>query len=48
MTEEIPEKIALTLLNALIWCGPAIKENDRDAAWHWVDSRRGNVEEMGG
>ena len=46
-TEEIPEDVAMPLLRALTWCGNQITEEQRERAWQWVDSRRGNVEEMG-
>lgn len=46
--EEIPEDIAIPLLRALTWCGNQITDEEREEAWRWVDSRRGNVEEMGG
>lgn len=50
MTNEIPEPIALVLLQALtqypnFW--PNNMEN-WEAAWSWVEQKRGNVEEMGG
>jgi hypothetical protein len=47
VTEEIPETIAVPLMRALIFCGDQITDEQREAAWAWVDSRRGNVEEMG-
>lgn len=46
--EEIPEEVAIPLLRALTWCGNQITNEERELAWAWVDSRRGNVEEMGG
>lgn len=45
--EEIPEDIAVTLLRALVFCGGQVTEEQANNAWDWVDSRRGNVEEMG-
>lgn len=45
--EEIPESVAIPLLRALTWCGEQITQEQREWAWEWVDSRRGNVEEMG-
>ena len=44
----IPDDISLTLLRAMVWCGPQISDEQRNAAWAWVEDHTAQREEMGG
>jgi hypothetical protein len=44
----IPAAVADTLLRALTWSGDQITQEEREAAWAWVDARNERQEDMGG
>jgi hypothetical protein len=47
MSLELPVNIHKTLLRALVWCGSQITDEEREAAWTWVEEHGEPFEEMG-
>lgn len=46
LDEEIPRDILTTLFRSLVWCGGQITDEEREAAWQWLEDRN-PYEEMG-
>ena len=44
--EAVPYDILTTLFRALVWCGDQITQEQREAAWAWLDEHN-PYEEMG-
>lgn len=45
--ERIPGDILTTLFRAIVWCGDQITDEQREAAWSWLEQHN-DREEMGG
>lgn len=45
---DMTREIYLSLTRAMVWCGDAITQEQREVAWAWVEDHAPQMEEMGG